>query len=88
MCALPNPLPLSLPLCTLPLLPRPCDSPTVLNPASFSPLCRFDFAPAACRNERVHGAVLLSLADGNTRFAIGAGDWRWSDLLGLRAQNR
>lgn len=42
------------------------------------------FAPKACRNQRVHGLVLLSLADGGTRFAIGSGDWRWSDLLGLR----
>jgi hypothetical protein len=42
------------------------------------------FAPEACRNTRMHGLVLLSLADGNTRFAVGAGDWRWSDLLGLR----
>jgi hypothetical protein len=41
------------------------------------------FAPEACRNNRVHGLVLLSLADGSTRFAIGSGDWRWSDLLGL-----
>jgi hypothetical protein len=39
------------------------------------------FAPEACRNARVHGLVVLSLGDGNTRFAIGAGDWRWSDLL-------
>jgi hypothetical protein len=42
------------------------------------------FAPEACRNERVHGLVVLSLADGNTRFAIGSDDWRWSDLLGVR----
>jgi hypothetical protein len=42
------------------------------------------FAPEACRNERVHGLVLLSLEDGTTRFAIGTGDWRWSDLLGMR----
>ena len=42
------------------------------------------FAPAACRNKRMHGTVLLSLADGSTRFAIGTVDWRWSDLLGLR----
>lgn len=42
------------------------------------------FAPEACRNERVHGLVVLSLADGSTRFAVGTGDWRWSDLLGLR----
>jgi hypothetical protein len=32
----------------------------------------------------MHGLVLLSLAEGGTRFAIGSGDWRWSDLLGLR----
>lgn len=43
------------------------------------------FAPEACRNKRVHGLVVLSLADGATRFAIGAADWRWSDLLGVRA---
>ena len=42
------------------------------------------FAPEACRNEPVHGMVLVSLADGSTRFGIGAGNWRWSDLLGLR----
>ena len=42
------------------------------------------FAPEACRNTRMHGLVLLSLADGSTRFAVGAGDWRWSYLLGGR----
>jgi hypothetical protein len=42
------------------------------------------FVPAACRNERIHGTIVLSLADGRTHFAIGAGDWRWSDLLELR----
>lgn len=42
------------------------------------------FAPEACRSERVHGLVLLSLADGGTRFVIGSGDWRWSDLLFVR----
>jgi len=42
------------------------------------------FAPEACRNQRQHGLVLLSLADGATRFAVGAGEWRWSDLLGVR----
>lgn len=42
------------------------------------------FAPEACRNQQVHGLVLLSLADGDTRFAIGSGEWRWSDLLGVR----
>ena len=42
------------------------------------------FAPESCRNERMRKPVLLSLADGRTRFAIGSGDWRWSDLLGVR----
>jgi hypothetical protein len=42
------------------------------------------FAPQACRSQRMHGLVLLSLADGGTRFVVGTGDWRWSDLLGLR----
>ena len=42
------------------------------------------FAPQACRDERMRKPVLLSLADGSTRFAIGSSDWRWSDLLGLR----
>ena len=42
------------------------------------------FAPESCRNEPIHGMVLVSLTDGNTRFGIGAGNWRWSDLLGLR----
>lgn len=46
------------------------------------------FIPEACRNERMHGLVLLSLADGGTRFGIGAGDWRWSDLLGLHSVTR
>jgi hypothetical protein len=46
------------------------------------------FAPEACRNRQVHGLVLLSLADGATRFAIGSGDWRWSDLLGVRPSSR
>jgi len=41
------------------------------------------FAPEACRNRREHGLILLSLADGTTRFAIGTANWRWSDLLGL-----
>jgi hypothetical protein len=44
------------------------------------------FAPAACRNTPMHGLVVLSLADGGTRFAIGSGSWRWSDLLGLRGR--
>jgi hypothetical protein len=42
------------------------------------------FAPQACRNQPMHGLILLSLADGSTRFAIGSGAWRWADLLGVR----
>lgn len=42
------------------------------------------FAPEACRTTPVRGMVVLSLADGRTRFAVGTGAWRWSDLLGLR----
>jgi hypothetical protein len=43
------------------------------------------FVPAACRNQPMHGLILLTLEDGATRFAVGKGEWRWSDLLGLRA---
>jgi hypothetical protein len=46
------------------------------------------FTPEACRDKPMHGLVMLSLADGSTRFAIGAGDWRWSDLLGVRPSDR
>jgi hypothetical protein len=44
------------------------------------------FAPIACRAEPVHGYVLISLNDspGAARLAMGAGDWRWSDLLSAR----
>jgi hypothetical protein len=42
------------------------------------------FAPESCRNEPMRGLVLVSLADSGTRFAIGSGAWRWSDLLGVR----
>ncbi|WP_293904603.1 hypothetical protein [Phenylobacterium sp.] len=43
------------------------------------------FAPPACRAERVHGLVLISLSDGpgSARLVVGHGDWRWSDLLTL-----
>jgi hypothetical protein len=41
------------------------------------------FAPIACRNEPVHGYVLISLNDG-ARLALGAGAWRWTDLLGAQ----
>jgi hypothetical protein len=42
------------------------------------------FAPPACRAERMRGLVLISLtsSQGLPRLAVGAGDWRWSDLLG------
>jgi hypothetical protein len=41
------------------------------------------FAPEPCRREPVQGLVLLSLADGpgSPRIVMGAGAWRWSDLL-------
>ena len=44
------------------------------------------FAPPACRAERVHGPVLFSVSDGGarTRIAVGAGDWRWDDLVSSR----
>jgi hypothetical protein len=44
------------------------------------------FAPAACRAEPVRGLVLLSLNDsgGSGRFALGTGQWRWSDLTHAR----
>ncbi|MGZ5922578.1 MAG: hypothetical protein ACXWLT_12495, partial [Rhizomicrobium sp.] len=46
------------------------------------------FAPENCRNTRMHGMVLLSLADGGTRFAVGTGEWRWADLLGVHPVSR
>lgn len=41
------------------------------------------FAPAACRDERVRGLVLITLDDGpaSARIVLGAGTWRWADLL-------
>jgi len=41
------------------------------------------FAPEACRTQRVHGLVQLSLNDGagSARVVMGSGDWRWSDLV-------
>jgi hypothetical protein len=43
------------------------------------------FAPRACRTQPVRGLVLLSTADapGAGRVVLGAGAWRWNDLLGL-----
>jgi len=44
------------------------------------------FAPEPCRNEPVHGLVLISLNDGPgaARLVVGAGAWRWVDLLNRR----
>ena len=41
------------------------------------------FAPEACRAEPMHGLLAVSLNDGSgsARVVLGAGDWRWSDLL-------
>ena len=45
------------------------------------------FAPKECRTQPVRGLVLLSMnqARGSARLAVGAGEWRWSDLLTPRA---
>jgi hypothetical protein len=44
------------------------------------------FAPEACRSRPVHGLVLLSMNSGAgaARLALGAGEWRWADLLHSR----
>jgi hypothetical protein len=41
------------------------------------------FAPKACRGQPVRGLILLTLDDSarGARLALGARDWRWSDLL-------
>jgi hypothetical protein len=41
------------------------------------------FAPEACRTQRVHGLVAISLNDtpGSARLVVGSGEWRWSDVL-------
>jgi hypothetical protein len=43
------------------------------------------FSPRACKNETVHGYVVVTLGDyaGAPKLALGTGRWRWSDLLGL-----
>jgi type IV secretory pathway VirB10-like protein len=45
------------------------------------------FAPEACRAEPMHGLLAMSLGDGPgaSRLVLGAGDWRWKDLLRPRA---
>ena len=44
------------------------------------------FAPKPCRAQAMHGLVVLSLNDGpgGARVVLGAGAWRWSDLLFAR----
>lgn len=44
------------------------------------------FAPEACRADPVSGYVVIALDDGplSPKLAIGAGSWRWTDLLGSR----
>ncbi len=47
------------------------------------------FAPEACRRQPVRGWVAIALGD--THVALGAGLWRWSDLLfvpGARPSSR
>ncbi len=46
------------------------------------------FAPEACRQQRVRGLIVVSLDDGpaSPRVVVGAGDWRWSDLLFARSR--
>lgn len=48
------------------------------------------FAPEDCRSRPVHGLILLSMntAPGAARLAVGAGVWRWSDLLHPRSQQK
>jgi hypothetical protein len=47
------------------------------------------FAPEACRTRPMHGLILLSMnsGPGAPRLAVGAGEWRWSDLLQNRARS-
>jgi hypothetical protein len=44
------------------------------------------FAPKACRSQQMHGLVMLSLNDSGLtpRLVLGAGSWRWSDLVYAR----
>jgi hypothetical protein len=43
------------------------------------------FAPKACRSQPMRGLVMLSLNDSpGSRVVLGAGAWRWSDLLLIR----
>ena len=44
------------------------------------------FSPRDCRTRPMRGLAVIALADGPgaPRLALGAGDWRWTDLLGTR----
>jgi hypothetical protein len=46
------------------------------------------FAPEACRREPMRGLVLIALDDGpgSARLVMGAGSWRWSDMLSVRGR--
>lgn len=48
------------------------------------------FAPEDCRQEQVQGTILISMSDqpGAARLVLGAGRWRWSDLLFTRGSVR
>ena len=44
------------------------------------------FSPRDCRSRPMRGLAVIALADGPgaPRLALGGGDWRWTDLLGVR----
>jgi hypothetical protein len=44
------------------------------------------FSPPACRAESMRGMITLSLnaGPGGARVALGASQWRWSDLIATR----
>ena len=44
------------------------------------------FSPRNCRSRSMRGLAVIALADGPgaPRLALGASDWRWTDLLGTR----
>jgi len=43
------------------------------------------FSPRECKSQTVRGYVVVTLSDdpGAPKLALGTGQWRWSDLLGL-----
>ena len=45
------------------------------------------FAPEECRTEPMRGLIVLSLKDGPDapRLVVGAGAWRWKDVLASRS---